>query len=222
MIRHPALRWLPAPDAIEHRWEPERVCVIVSDDTPFARALREGLAARAWRVTRVSPAALQHEPEAVIERAGPIAAWIDVAPERRAPTDPRVVPQTVGARLLGDASEEQWLATVFRSARALSRALHDPGASRAWFFAITRLDGALGLAPAPGATSVLCAGVYGLLKTLRLEWPSVSCRAIDLHPGLDAATAAARVIGELHDPDATLGEVAHSPDGRFTIEARDG
>jgi hypothetical protein len=131
-----------------------------------------------------------------------------------------VAKKNAGEELLGDAREEAWLLLAFRLARQLSPQLNALVAPRTWFVAVTRLDGKLGLASSPalpGASGVVAAGVYGLVKTLRLEWPAVFCRAIDVHSGLDAAYAAERIVEELHDPDQTLGEVGHGPDGRSTI-----
>lgn len=217
MIRHAAIRALPRPDAAEHAWEPARVCAIVGDDAVLAAALAKRLAARGWRVeVHPQPADADGGVDGLAARLERVGALISLAPRAAAPTA-----STAGEALLGDPRAEAWLLAQFRLARQLSPQLAAAGAARAWFVAVTRLDGRLGLAPTPTASSVVTAGVYGLVKTLRLEWPSVFCRAIDLHPALDAAFAAERIVEELHDPDRTLAEVGHDVDGRWTIVARE-
>ncbi|MET9427797.1 MULTISPECIES: SDR family NAD(P)-dependent oxidoreductase [unclassified Streptomyces] len=70
--------------------------------------------------------------------------------------------------------------------------------SRAAFVTVTRLDGAFGfggvdeeLAPA--------GGVAGLVKTMAIEAPEVFCRALDLAPSLDTATAVGLILNEVYD-----------------------
>ena len=217
MIRRVTLRALPRPDLGEYAWAPERVGVILGEPGPLAAALGKRLAARGWRVELVGPG-LDEDPAALGARVaalGPVGALISLAPRRAAPATSSAT--SVADALLGDPRDEAWLLAQFRLARQLSAALHAPGAARAWFVAVTRLDGRLGLAPSPRPSSVVVAGVHGLVKSLRLEWPAVFCRAIDLHPALDAAFAAERIVEELHDPDHTLGEVGHDLGGRWTL-----
>lgn len=204
MIRRAAMRAMPRPDAAEYAWDPDSVCVILSDDAPLAAALEKRLAARGWRVA-------VHAHSAVPADLGRVGALISIAPRAT-----ETATTSAGEELLGNAGEEAWLLSQFRLARQLSPQLNAIGAPRTWFVAVTQLDGKLGLGSSPYASGVVAAGVYGLLKTLRLEWPSVFCRAIDLHPELDAAFAAERIVAELHDPDQTLGEVGHCLDGRST------
>ena len=212
MIRRAAIRALPRPDSAEFGWEPGRVCVVLGDDAPLAAALEKRLAARGWRVeVHAHPDGDPGAPATPLDRVG---ALVTLAPRAPAPSAP-----TLGEALLGNTREEAWLHSQFRLARELSPALNAAGPARAWFVAVTRLDGKLGLAPSARPSGVVAAGVYGLVKTLRLEWPSVFCRAIDLHPALDPAFAAERIVEELHDPDRTLGEVGHGLDGRWTIGA---
>ena len=60
-------------------------------------------------------------------------------------------------------------------------------------------------------------GLFGLVKTLNLEWESVFCRALDISPELDSETTAKRVIAELHDPNRLITEVAYNPQERATL-----
>lgn len=205
MIRGVARRNLPRPDAAEYPWDPERTCALVGDDPALAAALERRLSARAWRVVTLPQAASGDGHDAPWAQLGRVGALISVAP------------RSDGDDLLGGADDDAWLLGQFRLARRVSADLQTLGAPRSWFVAVTRIDGALGLSPSHATSSVVAAGVYGLVKTLRLEWPTVFCRAIDLHPRLDAAFAAERIVEELHDPDHTLAEVGHGPDGRSTV-----
>lgn len=201
MIRGVARRSLPRPDAAEYPWDPDRACVVVGEAPALAAALERRLTARGWRVATVSsPAAIDDD-----------ATW---APLGRIGAVVSIAPRASGDEILGSADDDAWLLAQFRLARRLSADLQALGAPRSWFVAVTRLDGALGVS---ASSSVITAGVYGLLKSLRLEWPTVFCRAIDVHPRLDAAFAAERIVEELHDPDQTLAEVGHGPDGRCTL-----
>lgn len=213
MIRQAAIRALSRPDSAEYAWDPDRVCVILSDDAPLSAALEKRLVARGWRVALATHASV---PDGGLDRMapppGPVGALISIAPRTGG-----TATGTAGEDLLGDAREEAWLLAQFRLARQLSPQLNALGAPRTWFVAVTRIDGQLGLGSSPLTSGVVAAGVYGLVKTLRLEWPSVFCRAIDLHPALDAPFAAERIVAELHDPDQTLGDVGHCLDGRSTV-----
>lgn len=205
MIRGVARRALPRPDSAEYPWDPERTCALVGDDPALAAALERRLSARAWRVVTLPQAAIGDGHDAQWAQLGRVGAVVSVAP------------RSAGDELLGSAADDAWLMGQFRLARRVSADLQRLGAPRSWFVAVTRIDGALGLSPSHATSNVVAAGVYGLVKTLRLEWPTVFCRAIDLHPRLDAAFAAERIVEELHDPDQTLAEVGHGPDGRSTV-----
>jgi hypothetical protein len=205
---------------LEIAWDAARVCLVATDDTSLGAALEQRLAPRGWRVVVRSHAALSDGGLAAVEaRFGRVAAFLDVAPRfDRAATTSR----TIGEELLGDPREEAWLFATFRLARELSPQLDANGpndTARRWFVAITRLDGKLGLSGTTAGAGAITAGVYGLVKTLHQEWPSVCCRAIDLHPELAAAQAADRIVEELHDPDRTLTEIGHGLDGRWTMGA---
>lgn len=216
MIRRVAVRALPRPDSAEYAWEPDSVCVLLSGDAPLAAALEKRLAARGWRVVvRTHAEVADGGLEALVPPRGRVGALISVGPGPDGATE--VAARSAGEALLGNPREEAWLLSLFHLARLVSPQLNAPGAPRSWFVAVTRLDGQLGLGSSPLTAGVVAAGVFGLVKTLRREWPSVFCRAIDLHPELDPAFAAERVVAELHDPDPSLGEVGHGLHGRATI-----
>lgn len=99
----------------------------------------------------------------------------------------------------------------------------DAGAGAGWagFFTATRMDGALGTTgQLPGGARGLAAGgLVGLTKTLRLEWPTVACRAVDLAPELEPDRAAELLFGEIRDPNRLVAEVGWGDRGRMTLEA---
>ncbi len=109
------------------------------------------------------------------------------------------------------------LKSVFLMARHLKAPLNAAAAqTRPTFLTVTQMDGQFGLNgskssdPYPG-------GFAGLTKSLRLEWPEVFCRALDIHPDVEAREAAADILEELHDADLRLTEVGYTPAGRFTV-----
>jgi len=109
------------------------------------------------------------------------------------------------------------LKAVFLMARHLKAPLAETaGLARPAFLTVTQMDGQFGLNgykstdPYPG-------GFAGLTKTLRLEWPTVYCRALDIHPDVDAQAAADKILDEIHDADLRLTEVGYTPAGRFTV-----
>ncbi len=95
------------------------------------------------------------------------------------------------------------------------------GAGWAGFFTVTRMDGVLGTTgQLPGGARGLAAGgLAGLTKTLRLEWPTVACRAVDLAPELEPDRAAELLLGEICDPNRLVAEVGWGRRGRMTLEA---
>ena len=88
------------------------------------------------------------------------------------------------------------------------------------FVVVTRLDGELGMAGRPGASAIV-GGLFGLVKTVRQEWPVVFCRAVDVHPEIADEHAAALILGELQDPNRLVAEVGHGERGRVTLTAHE-
>ena len=86
------------------------------------------------------------------------------------------------------------------------------------FWTVARLDGALGLSRDLDFNPI-AGGLFGLTKTLNLEWPQVFCRAIDLHPGIAPDQVAQYVLAELHDPNRLIAEVGYGTQGRVTLVA---
>merc|ERR1719487_2723294 len=87
------------------------------------------------------------------------------------------------------------------------------------------MDGRLGLSGTENISDVLQASesgrIFGLVKTLGLEWPSVFVRAVDVHTDCDANICAGYINDEISCADSTLREVGYDLSGqRFTTEGR--
>jgi len=66
---------------------------------------------------------------------------------------------------------------------------------------------------------VIEGGLFGLTKSLNLEWTRVFCRALDVADGLSAETASRAILGELSDPNRLIVEVGIGTGGRVTLVA---
>ena len=224
-IRRVGLRDLPAPDRLEVLWDEGAVCVIKTDGGSLAASLARALTDEGWRVVILDsaiPVPSENGAGPHLERVRP-TGWDDAFPEIAGRIacfiEINANSDLDEAGLLSNGIEASQLKASFFTAKKLQPILTAPGAFPAWFIAITTIDGRLGLGAAEKERGVVGAGIYGLVKTLRHEWPRVFCRAIDLHPALDSDTAASLVVGEMFDADLTLGEVGIGPEWRCTIAA---
>jgi acyl transferase domain-containing protein len=85
------------------------------------------------------------------------------------------------------------------------------------FATVARLDGAFGLAEVSPDADPTAGGLAGLAKTARLEWPEVTCKALDLSPAFaDLAAAAAALADEALS--AGPSEIGINPKHRCTLE----
>jgi len=203
---------LPAPDVLDWTLPEGRVCLICDDGTSLASALAHALTARGWRVALWSPVESEEQISAslaaVTGKHGPIAAYI------------HLTPPDAGERF--SARDEALLRHAFLMAKHLKASLVESAqAGAAVFMAVTRMDGALGLT---GNGSAVSGGVFGLTKTLALEWrgtgaAGVFCRAVDLAPALDVERAVALLLAELDDSNRQLVEVGWRESGRVTLSA---
>jgi hypothetical protein len=81
---------------------------------------------------------------------------------------------------------------------------------------VVNLDGKFGLGKNIDFDPI-SGGLFGLVKTVNLEWDAVYCRALDISPELNAEQAARCITAELHDPNRLITEVGYSPAGRATL-----
>ncbi len=80
---------------------------------------------------------------------------------------------------------------------------------------VSRLDGACGFNPHLALGDPASGGLAGLTKTVRHEWPRLTCKALDLAPGIDEASFAPILAEELlHDGPVECGL---SSAGRVTL-----
>jgi hypothetical protein len=106
---------------------------------------------------------------------------------------------------------------VFLLAGQLKQSLNEAARQgRGYFLTVARLDGKFGLGNTSDSSAV-SGGLFGLTKTLNLEWQSVFCRAIDLDSALDASHAVQHIVAELHDPNCLITEVGYGAHGRTTL-----
>ena len=106
---------------------------------------------------------------------------------------------------------------IFLAAKHLKPALTAAGMQgRAVFMTVTHLDGAFGLGQENDFNPVM-GGLFGLVKTLNLEWESVFCRALDLHPTLSAGQQIGCILAELYDPNRLVVEVGYNLIERLTL-----
>jgi acyl carrier protein len=113
--------------------------------------------------------------------------------------------------------EKEIVKSVFLIAKYLKENLANAGKNGyAAFITVTHLDGQFGLSLKSSGEPV-SGGLFGLTKTLNLEWDDVFCRAIDLDPELDIDMAADCITAELFDPNRLISEVAYNKNGRFTL-----
>lgn len=229
-----ALRYLPAPDQLDFAPAAGTVTLVTHDGTELTTALCTRLLALGHQVAVLTfaaslvapagsalpagaqPVALPDVTDEAIRVAlaqlpGPVSQFFYLHP---CPAAPASVQQ------FNDPAERALLQAVF----LLAKHLHQPlptGADQARpaFMTVARLDGAFGTT-AGGAASPLGGALFGLTKSLNLEWPEVFCRAVDLAPALSAGAAAGYLTQELHDADQCLVQTAYDAAGtRRTLVA---
>ncbi len=221
------LQGLPAPDSVEFDLPEGHVCLVVDDGSPTSTALVERLRRLAWRVVRLGSGetarqtthdvqltdlgedAVRAALASVHAEHGPVGACIYLHPRRGEAPDGAVLSAPQRARLTLPFLIAKHLQPDLAYAATLGRAC---------FVTVTALDGRLGLGGVADADPV-AGGVAGLTKTLRLEWPEVYCRAVDLDPSMGAEEGAAAILAELHDPNRLVAEVGCGRQGRVTLVA---
>lgn len=114
-------------------------------------------------------------------------------------------------------SEKEILKTIFMLAKHLKEPLNKAALNgRAVFMTAVHLDGEFGLGSHRSYEPV-SGGLFGLVKTLNLEWEGVFCRALDLSPDISVEETATIIQAEIHDPNRLVIEVGYGPEGRLTL-----
>jgi polyketide-type polyunsaturated fatty acid synthase PfaA len=234
--RHPVkLRSLPQPDYLDFSLPEGHIGLITDDGSLTTYKLAESLIEKGWKVvvisfpqsliaqqaplptgvTRVTLANLseehlQQQLQAIASHCGAIGAFIHL--------HPMFVANNTGS-ISYNASEKAIVKHVFLMAKYLKPSLNEAAKhGRSCFCTVAHLDGAFGLEYKVNFGAI-GAGLFGLTKTLRWEWPKVFTRAIDLSPRLDAKQSVQNIIAELHDPNLYISEVGYGSQGRVTIIA---
>jgi acyl transferase domain-containing protein len=227
------LRQLPPPDRIDAGLPQSYICVVTHDGTALTSAVVEALQKRNWpivllcfperlaNVRILTPNELplvvlrelseQHIAEtlhSITERFGSIGAFIHIHPP--------YLQQHVEYELFSYA-DQVIVKSLFLMARHLKTSLIEAAhLARGWFVTITRLDGNLGLGSSSDFAPVV-GGLFGLTKTINLEWETVLCRSIDINPQFANEQAVAAIVAELFDPNRFVVEVGYGSNGRVTI-----
>ena len=195
--------------------------MLTDDGTSLTGELAQTLTERGWQVVVISflsltaeasfppeinrvviednsEAQLQLQLKAIASQYGSIAALIHLHPQSQTEESHSMLKQ------------------IFLLAKQLKASLNQASQEgNSCFFTVTHLDGELGVS-GKGFDPVT-GGLFGLIKSLRWEWSSVFCRAIDLDRDLDASTSVKHIVAELHDPNRLIAEVGYSSKGRTTL-----
>ena len=228
------LKPLPAPDYLELTSPNNHICLITYDGTSTTARLAESMKNRGWKAVALSfPSSLIPEKiplseniprvelkdlsethlketlKAISDEYGKIGGFIHLNP----PSQPRS-----NDGILFSETSKAILRHVFLMAKHLKASLNQTNPSgRQFFMTVAHLDGALGLGE--GNPGVIDGGLFGLTKTLNLEWESVFCRAIDLSHEFDTDKSVSCILAELHDPDGRIVETGYNLRGRATLIA---
>lgn len=227
------LKPLPEPDHLEYELPVGHVCLLTDDGTDLTVRTLQKLEQRGW------PVVVIRFPQQVVERSqalpegtrtlqlvdlseehlvsslnelerlyGPAAAFIHLD---------QACSTFHGQRITFTPSSKQVLQTVFLMAKYLKETLNKAASNgRAAFMTVVRLDGEFGLGDRYDFDPI-SGGLFGLVKSLNLEWEAVFCRALDLDPTLPADQACDFILAELDDPNRRLVEVGYGPEGRATL-----
>ncbi|MEQ9028585.1 MAG: phosphopantetheine-binding protein, partial [Aggregatilineales bacterium] len=239
--RHAAhLKYLPKPDWIEASLPEGYIALVTDDGTALTTEVTQNLTSRGWKVVVLSfpqdvvpaqsalangvnrvvlpdttEAQLQSTLESISAQYGAIGAFIHLNPQAKTLT---------GSAPNGNVFIEQEktiLKHIFLLAKHLKKSLNaSADAGFGAFMTVARLDGAFSTTERNGSGAI-SGGLFGLTKSVNLEWVNVFCRALDLTSALSDSMAAEKVTAELFDPNRLLVEVGYTNDGRVTLVAED-
>lgn len=228
------LKELPDPDFIEFDWNQDDVVLITDDGTLVTSGLSEALLDRGFKVAVISfpDDMVQNKPalkkgikrfvlsglkeenlksllENIAAQFKSIGGFIHLNPppaeeSRNSMSYPEM--------------EKDMLLLVFLFAKLLKQDLTTIHKyCRKFFITACHLDGMLGTSGKD--YSLVSSGLFGLVKTLNLEWEKVFCRAVDIGNDDNPEKNISNIIKELNDPDQRIVETAYGPKGRVTLES---
>ena len=222
------LKKVPAPDFLDIPVASGYVCLITDNGTDLTLELADRLTGEGKQVIVLqfpygrsgigklpenlhpvkladwSETGLQNTLADIQKEFGPIAVFVHLDPAAGLPVD-------------NSELENNIVKTTFLIAKYLKESL-DKAAQDGYagFITVTQMDGKIGLASS-GTVQPVSGALFGLVKTINLEWDKVFCRAVDLNPELDAHTAAGLIAAEMHDPNRLLSEISYHAGERFTL-----
>ena len=226
------LKILPAPDFSQFTLPENHICLLTDDGTLSTGSLAQQLVAQGWKVVVLSfpsdfvpgqmplPAGinrvtlldlsethLQQQLAEIATQFGPVAALVHLNPSSATSQKDGIFSK----------SQIEIIKHVFLLAKYLKEPLTTASKNnQSAFMVVVRLDGEFGLGNKIDFDPI-SGGLFGLVKTLNLEWKSVFCRAVDISPEVDPEKAVNHIIAELHDPNRLITEVAYTPQERSTL-----
>ncbi|MBN3927937.1 SDR family NAD(P)-dependent oxidoreductase [Nostoc sp. NMS4] len=203
----------------------QHICLLTVDGSPISIKLAQSLAAQGWKVVLLSfpesiisdrfplPTGMNHvklsdmseehlqqQLKAIAQNYGSIGAFIHLSPLTATASTAKAI-----------------LKQVFLIAKHLKKPLNEAAKQgRSWFVTVSRLDGNLGIGKSSDF-SPIHGGLFGLTKTLNLEWEKVFCRAVDISPEINSESAVESILAELYDPNRLFLEIGYNSQGRNTI-----
>lgn len=224
---------LPAPDYWNFPPTRNQTCLLTDDGSPTTTQVAQSLCERGWQVIVLSfPTSLVAQRALLPAKVRRVV--LNNLSEEHLQVRLAEIFQAYG--LIGTFIHlhpmEQWLCyqpnaivnpdssivkQVFLLAKHLKSSLNQGlNQARSCFLTLARLDGEFGLSDRQDF-SAISGGLFGLTKTLNLEWAAVFCRSLDISPELDAITTAQIILAELHDPNALIQEVGYTAKNRVTL-----
>jgi acyl carrier protein len=224
-----ALKFLPSPDHLDIIFPKDRSCILMDGGTDLTPALAKALSGQGIKVVvlgltntlvgdqkrmpknirrvlmeDLTETGIQNTLASLQQEYGPAGMYIHLDP-----------PGTADEAFSGN--EETIARTAFLVAKYLMKNLTESAqVNYAAFVTVTHMDGEFGLTTS-GFFEPVSGSLFGLVKTLNLEWDKVFCRAIDLSPDVNLAMAVEHIMAELYDPNRLISEVGYSSKGRFTL-----
>ncbi|HEY3344090.1 MAG TPA: acyltransferase domain-containing protein, partial [Anaerolineaceae bacterium] len=227
------LKSLPRPDRMSFHFPKGRICLVTDDGSELTPSITRTLHSIGWNVVVLGlpkdmVSARSVAPEGVsrvqIDAAGEVGlkACLDEVAHRFGPVglflhlNPWSQDANRADQFYSDRSKAI-VEQVFLIAKYLKEPLNQAAqAGRSAFMAAVHLDGEFGLGKSADFDPVV-GGLFGLVKSLNLEWDAVFCRAIDLDPALSVEQAVDALLSEIFDPNRLITEVGYGPDGRSTL-----
>lgn len=219
------LQPLAEPDWLEFELPAGQIMLLNDNGSPLAAPLAQSLTQRGIKVVMLNflqsltpetilptgidrivledgnETHLQQQLEAISSKYGSIASFIHLHPPKITEAETAILKQ------------------VFLLAKHLKTSLNRAAQqARSCFMTVAHLDGEFGLS-GKNDFSAISGGLFGLTKSLRWEWESVFCRAMDLSPDLPLSNSVEYIIAELHDPNRLITEVGYGEKGRVTLKA---